>query len=63
MRSEQDIKLGLIDAKQLAEECLLELQIAFKENDWQTIFEKSSTIKLIAITTMGINDSCFGEGI
>ena len=63
MRSEEYIKLGLRDVELLAEECLTELQTAFKNKDWQIIFEKSSTINLIAISTMAINDSCFGEGL
>lgn len=63
MRNEKDIKLGLIDAAQLAEDCLFDLQIAFKNKDWQTVFEKSSTINLVAISTMAINDSCFGNGL
>jgi hypothetical protein len=61
MRSEEDIKAGLADANKLACECFIELTDALTRQDWQTVFEKSSTINLIAISTMAINDSCFDK--
>ncbi len=63
MKSEKDIKAGLKDANRLAGKCSIELLDALKKQDWQTVFEKSSTINLIAITIIAINDSCFGEGL
>lgn len=44
MRSEENIKAGLADANKLACECFIELTDALTRQDWQTVFEKSSTI-------------------
>lgn len=63
MRSEESIKAGVVDANKLAYKCYIELAEALTNEDWQAVFEKSSTINLIAISTMAINDICFGEGL